>query len=455
MNPEYIKPIPKYIIKKIQRLDKLRCPEQKGTVRFYSYLTKIRGELVKITVAVKTFRKEWHCKQVAIHGVKSTQCFVKDMEYIHMGTMGFRVGWYAEGLYKYPKWYENHGWCYAECKYFNPYSITVNTEYISKFTQYKYSAYEHYRGDCIISYLKLYTKYPQTEYLLKLGLHSLHDSVMVLKLIGKDRHFCNWLISHKDEIVNNNYYVVAIITAYTTNKPIKQIQVVAEAKKKMKSDSSLQPIRELFHRDMERFLSYIEKQQISANTYLDYLNACNYLNLDMGIPKNRYPHDFNRWHDIRIQQYHTAQAMADEKQRAELYNQFAMVAEKYLSLQKQGLYAVFIAKSPAELIREGRELNHCVGQMNYDQKMARGETLIFFIRSVSQPDTPFVTVEYSPKSKKVLQCYGNKNTTPNETVLDFVNKVWLPHANRTICALTRPTRGEKSPCIKKLNTQIA
>jgi hypothetical protein len=440
MNPEYIKPIPKYIISRIRKLDKLRCPEQKGTVRFYSYLTKINNELVKITAAVKTFRKEWHCKQVAIHGVKSVICLVKDIQYCGYVGMGFRVGWYAEGLAKQRKWFESENWCYAECKYYNPVSITVNTEYISKFPQYKYSGYIHYRGDCIIKYLKLYTKYPQTEYLLKLGLHNLHNRVMVLKLIGKDRHFCNWLISHKDEIKENNCYVSSIIKAYKTNKPIKQMQVIEQAKKQLSTDERLQPIREMFRREISKFFEYLVKQDSNPHTYLDYLNACNRLGLNMSIPKNRYPHNFNRWHDIRIRQYHTAQAMADEEQRRKLYAQFTMVAEKYMSLQKQGLYAVFIPRSPADLIREGEMLNHCVGRMNYDQKMARGETLIFFIRSPAQPDIPFVTVEYSPKSKRVLQCYGNKNTKPNETVLDFIHRVWLPHANRTL---------------KKLNTQAA
>ena len=32
-----------------------------------------------------------------------------------------------------------------------------------------------------------------------------------------------------------------------------------------------------------------------------------------------------------------------------------------------------IAKSPAELVEEGNALSHCVGRMNYDQKMLREE----------------------------------------------------------------------------------
>lgn len=68
--------------------------------------------------------------------------------------------------------------------------------------------------------------------------------------------------------------------------------------------------------------------------------------------------------------------------------------------------------------------------MNYDQRFIREESLIFFIRTKEQPDTPFVTLEYSLKTHKVLQCYANRNTKPSDDVLHYVNKVWLPYANK-------------------------
>ena len=91
-----------------------------------------------------------------------------------------------------------------------------------------------------------------------------------------------------------------------------------------------------------------------------------------------------------------------------------------------------IAKKPSELTTEGEALNHCIGRMNYDQKFAREETLIFFIRTKEQPDVPFVTVEYSIKQKLVLQCYGYHDTKPDTEVLNYVNKIWLPYANRKV-----------------------
>ena len=77
-------------------------------------------------------------------------------------------------------------------------------------------------------------------------------------------------------------------------------------------------------------------------------------------------------------------------------------------------------------------MHHCVGKMNYDQKFAREETLIFFIRNRLSPNTPFVTLEYSLANHKILQCYGEHDSKPSEDILTYVNKKWLPYANRKL-----------------------
>ena len=163
-------------------------------------------------------------------------------------------------------------------------------------------------------------------------------------------------------------------------------------------------------------------------------NACQYLGLDMNEEKNRYPHDFKRWHDIRIDEYRSTKALKDEQERKEFYDKFATVASKYLGLEydKKSVYIAIIAQKPSDLIHEGEMLHHCVGRMGYDQKFAREESLIFFIRTKEEPEKPLVTVEYSLKDKKVLQCYGDHDSKPNENIMQFVNKKWLPYANRKL-----------------------
>lgn len=77
--------------------------------------------------------------------------------------------------------------------------------------------------------------------------------------------------------------------------------------------------------------------------------------------KNRFPHDFKRWHDIRIDEYATKKAMEDEEKRKELYAKFACIAEKYLPLQytKRSAFICIIAKSPASSLRFLRKIPPC------------------------------------------------------------------------------------------------
>ncbi|NCA67903.1 MAG: hypothetical protein EOM87_07570, partial [Clostridia bacterium] len=165
MKPEKIKPIPKYIVERIKKTDFSCYPIQDGHVRFYSYLTKNEKELVKMTVAVKNRYKKWYCKQVAMHGVYSERCYLKDMIFYYIG--GYIVGWYEQGLTKYPKWYEDGEWGWNNDKLFDPYAPIVNKEYLARYPEYKYSAWELYQGTDILQYLRLYEQYPQTEYILK------------------------------------------------------------------------------------------------------------------------------------------------------------------------------------------------------------------------------------------------------------------------------------------------
>ena len=432
MKIEKIKPIPKYIEKMIHKRDVTDFPKQDGTLRYYCYLTKNDGELVKVTVAVKNRCKKWYCKQVAIHGVHSKQCFLRDMVFYYIG--GYRVGWHDMGFYSERRWYENGLWDDHEDRYFDPWAPVVNMEYLAKFPEYKYAAWELYSGYRIIQYLRLYEQFPQMEYLMKMGLKDYAFSKQLLRKAGKDKRFRKWLSVNRTELMREYYYVSTILTAYRTGESLADTQAFEETKKSFCRDGSFQDIRDMLDGDYKAYFSYIVKQKITHRLYLDYLRACNYLGLDMKEAKNRYPHDFMRWHDIRIDEYRTAKAVKDKEKRAELYTQFASIAEKYLPMQhtKRSGFVAIIARSPADLVAEGNALDHCVGSMGYEQKFIREETLIFFIRAKDTPDTPLVTVEYSLSKKKILQCYAYHNTKPADDILHYVNKVWLPYANRTL-----------------------
>ncbi len=444
INEKQIKPIPKYINPLILKQDKISCPMQKG-LRFYSYLTLYKKELMKITVAVKTHKGKRYTKQVAVHGIDSDKCLVKDMEYCGYIGMGYRVGWYEQGLTKQRSWFETESWCSADSKYYNPMSKTINLSLIDKLDKYKYSAYSLYNGDCILKYLRLYTEYPQTEYLLKLGLRSLADKVTILKLIGKDKNFSKWIVRNRTELISNFYYSSVVIKAYRTNSNLRRLQKIENLKKTMLNRDDYKPILELFGNGFEAFYDYLAKQNTVANIYLDYFSACNYLGLDMTDKKNLTPHNFKHCHDARIDECHTAKALKDEELKKELFERFESIATKFTALEKHNskVFVVIIAKSPNDLIIEGEKLHHCVGKMNYEQKVARGESLIFFLRNKTSSNSPLYTLEYSPEKRKILQCYGENNSKPNDDAEHFINKIWLPYANKQLRKINKDTQQQQ------------
>ena len=435
MNANDIKPIPKSMETRILGYDE-KHNARRG-LRFYAYLTTIRKELVKITVAVRNNGKKPRLiKQVAVHGVYSDHCLVRDIEYSYMG--GYKVGWYDEGV-KYPynmrPFYNDGKWYAAAYKYFNPWAPVLNPKFALSLPKFRYSAADIQAPPCMITYLRTYLQYPQVEYLVKAGLGKYVGSKMILKKIGSDKGFRKWLMAHREELIRHHYYIDVILRAYRTGKTLGVLQAYREAKIKLSHDQHLKPICEFFKgNERERFFDYLSKQNADAYAYLDYLKACQELGLDMSLPKNRFPHDFKRWHDMRIDQYAAKKAEEDRKAKRELYERFARIAEKYLPLEydKRSVFACVIARSPAELIREGELLHHCVGRMNYDQRFIREESLIFFVRVKDQPDVPLVTLEYSPGERKVLQCYGEHDRKPSEEILHYVHKVWLPYANRAM-----------------------
>ncbi len=423
-----IRPIPKYMLEKIKKADKSTTPN--GKVRFYTYFTKFKGELCSVTVAVKNYYKRWYCKQVVVHGIHSDKVYLQDIGM----SMGFlQVGWYRDGLSKYKTWHD-YDWGWNDDKYFPMHSAQIiNLNYILTLPEYKYSAVDKYKYTTILKYLRLYEKYPQCEYLVKMGLCELATSIQVLEKCRKDKNFCKWLAQNKDELSKHYYYVTTVIRAYNQKADLKRMQAYDQAKKNFKNARYRKQIETLFNGNLTKFLDYISAQETNINSYMDYLNACEYLGIDITLDKNLTPHNFKRWHDIRIDEYRTAKAMKDAEERKQLIEKFMLVASKYTPLQHgKGGFICIIAKSPQDLINEGEILHHCVGRMNYDQRFIREESLIFFVRNEQTPEIPFVTLEYSLRTKKVLQCYGEHDSKPDEKVLNYVNKVWLPYANRNL-----------------------
>ncbi len=209
MKIKKIRPTPKYILKKIEKLDNSYNHTTAGRVPFYKYFTKFYNRLALVTVACKHYRKKFYCKQAAIYFVHSKYCFVKDIVLCYGGN--YSVGCFEQGIQKHPKWFESAEWDYCLSKYYNLHADIVNIDYVLKLPQYKYSAIDLYKYHDVLKYLKLYEQYPQAELLVKFGLASYATSKQILQKTAADKTFCKWLIAHKEQLQYKLYYIPTIL----------------------------------------------------------------------------------------------------------------------------------------------------------------------------------------------------------------------------------------------------
>lgn len=79
MKIEKIKPIPKYIQKKIKLYDDQLKSAPFGRTRFYAYFTKNDGELVKVTVAVREYKNNGIVSRLSFTAFIPTDALAKTL----------------------------------------------------------------------------------------------------------------------------------------------------------------------------------------------------------------------------------------------------------------------------------------------------------------------------------------------------------------------------------------
>lgn len=150
--------------------------------------------------------------------------------------------------------------------------------------------------------------------------------------------------------------------------------------------------------------------------FRDYLLDCVTLGLDLHDREVLLPKDLDAAHRRTIAQ---VKHKANEPKRAEFHKRAGKL-EKWR--YEAGGLLIRPAADADELIAEGASLHHCVG--GYADRMADGETAIFFVRRLDAPDEPYYTLEL--RNQSVIQCrtLHNASYEMDQAVHDFVT-AWL------------------------------
>lgn len=150
----------------------------------------------------------------------------------------------------------------------------------------------------------------------------------------------------------------------------------------------------------------------------DYISWCKDLKMNIRDDYVLMPPNLLQAHDRVLAE---KKAKEDEIQRKKQEKESKMIMKimedskdvEPLHMKTKNLMIV-LPNGVADLKTEGETLHHCVA--TYAGRMAKGETLILFIRRCEAPNTPFYTLEW--KNHKIAQCRGMRNC-------DMTNEVRL------------------------------
>lgn len=180
---------------------------------------------------------------------------------------------------------------------------------------------------------------------------------------------------------------------------------------------------------VNKMVNYLKKQRVAPSkaitTWRDYLQMALLEGYDTQDSIVRFPKDLKLRHDQLVERRNAKK----EKERLNEYAELDKQIKKRLPEVKgyfyeDDTYMIIPAGKCEELMKEGKELHHCVGASDiYMKKMAAGETWILFLRKKEDLEKAYYTVEINLKTDKIIQFYSEFDRQPDKKVIEkLLNK---------------------------------
>lgn len=293
-----------------------------------------------------------------------------------------------------------------------------------------------------IYFLEYHAKYPVVEFLWKAG----YRNIVHNRIFGMDKENRNAILWERKKLKECFKFPLRILKLMPPEEwkldDVKRANYLwknygeritdAEMQTALQSRTDVQNLTGAMpYAGIGKILKYIQKQTEKRKgeerdttytpegiirAYRDYLRECEQLHFDLHDREILFPKDLVAAHDRTMKQ------IAFEKNKAD-QEKFQKAVEKLEKFAwSEGDFFIRPAREQMELTAEGKALHHCVG--GYIKRMAEGETAIFFLRKVSEPDKPFYTLEL--QKKRVIQCRTEHNASydRNTDVKKFVD-MWI------------------------------
>lgn len=159
---------------------------------------------------------------------------------------------------------------------------------------------------------------------------------------------------------------------------------------------------------------------VSDTIYRDYCRMRIQLSDEAKRQFPIFPMNIEKQHNAIVPIYNREQTYRREKElrdkQTQYIDNFYNKASKYNYSNDK--YCIKACEKLIDLLLEGTTLHHCVG--SYVNSVSEGKEYILFLRKVSEPDTPYFTIDITPNGH-VRQIHGLHNCNINNDIRPFVN----------------------------------
>ena len=407
-----------------------------NVTRYYNQVIPTRnGECRIDTYAVKTRNKrtgELAIKKVARYYTDRRRFYVRDIIF-HNFTHSYLTNWCNEpfGRKHQAVWedVDAHIGTWGYCERDN--LINLGGDYLNWFegTRYEHCGYDVNSSMHFLDYAECYNINRGVEFLGKSDLWKLITPSFVRQL-SADKGLFNFFRTHLNEIRQHScrggfyaaYSISDILTAY------RRKCTLAEAKFRRRAQHSFRGYYSRFIPntiDRVELLKWCEKNDISEMEYCRYaqyvFNAGeNITAFGVTMPRNfkTLLEDYERREHEEQMRRRAKEDRKRARERKAFNSGIKSVAEAFAMLsrlKKHGL-TVVLPMSVQSLIDEGNAMRNCIGGMGYDEKIAKGTSLIVFLYKDGKP---FVDIEIDREHWTVRQCYTKCNQNPEEKINAF------------------------------------
>lgn len=161
----------------------------------------------------------------------------------------------------------------------------------------------------------------------------------------------------------------------------------------------------------------VTQQGLTPLDAIIFLRDCCSMCGALEVRLDKFPKSLRLEHDVMSRNFKYKEDELLEKQF-----QTVVSRHRFLAYETEE-FLIRLPEKPEDLVKEGRELNHCVA--SYIQRMSKGESIILLLRRTSKPEEPFITIEW--RNGEVIQArgYGNRLLGDHPRPVNAFYQAWL------------------------------